>query len=398
MKNKVKENVIKYLKNNNLKASDIKDSVVTFESGHFYLKVTFTNNIVHPFRIFPYKLNKFGALFLGGTILTTSIGISGTLGNFKFSERENNVYLKNRDKTEEVSLLDDSFEEIDSLVIEPEDKSYLYEETNDINDIYVDSNVEFENVDYEELDPYELIDVSNNKDFLNCHYKEINTYGSLDPCIDSYDYVLDRYYEPINRYGNMYGVDPAIIAALIMQESGTDDSDYYQTNYNALGLGQINCSFFDNYTFHIYNYELGDYEDYTCTYEKLKNDRDEQIKVIAIMLQDSANRYNGNLAAMLISYNQGSGTLSNVVKNVISNTDYDSFDEVLDADDITIIPAYNFYTYGDPNYFSKVVTFINYELENNAFGNSTAIIKVPGSDDAIEYKTNLEVSSLKGAR
>ena len=256
----------------------------------------------------------------------------------------------------------------------------------------------FESVDEEYLDPYELIDTTREADLLSSHYKEINTYGSMDPCIDSYDYILDTYYEPINRYGNMYGVDPAIIAALIMQEVGTDDSEYYQTNYNALGLGQINCSFFDNHTFHVYNYDLGDYEYYTCTYEKLKNDRDEQIKVIAIMLQDSATRYNGNLAAMCIDYNQGCGTVSSIIKSVINDTDYDSSEEVLKADDITIIPAYNYFTYGDPNYFSKVVTFLNYELENKAFGSSTAIIKLPENDEVIEYATNIEVNSLKGVR
>lgn len=405
--NGLRERVKNYLVENHLKASDIKESVIDYNSGHIYLKVSFKDGSSHSFRFFPYNLTRKGLIFVGSTILTTSLGVCGIIGSYKYSTKDNVIKLEKIDPTYNEEYLDYSIainESLENVVSNDEtyDEDTLIEETTssneDIDLLDVEPNIPFEYVDSDDLDPYEMINLPSEV-VNNSYYRDINIYGSLEPTIDSYDYVLDKYYDAINTYGNRYGIDPAIIAAQIMQECGNArDDELYQTNYNSLGLGQINCSYFDNYVFHTYNFDTNSYEDYTCTYEKLKNNRDEQIKILAMMDQEYAIKYDGNLAAMLIGYNQGVGTVGKIISNIIDCTDCQSRDDVLSSSDISILSTYNYFTYGDPDYYSKVVTFINYELENNVFGKSSIFIRIPEQEEVVEYSTNVEVSSLTGSR
>ena len=376
-----------YLKKNNLKSSDIKNFNINFSNGHLFLNVDFKNNTSKHFRVFNYHLNKKGKLALGTTIVTLgAIGLMGSLGSYSFSENYEKIKLKPHVNNEIATVINSDEVNEDTVI--------------DINKSDIATSPTY-NIDNNEVS-YEYINMNeyyNNEEVnSNIFHRDINIRGSEYPSITSYNYILETYYDQINTYGNRYGIDPSIIAALVMQETGTEDTEYYQTCYEALGLGKFNCKYFDNHVFHVYNFETNTYEDYTCTYEKLKNNRDEQIKIIAMQLQTNAIQYDGNLAATLICYNQGMGTVNKIIKNVMGNTNYSTKDDVLNANDAAILSKYNSFTLGDPGYFNKVVTFLNYELENQVFGNNVATIKLPGEDRVIEYGTNLKLAALKGAR
>lgn len=371
--------IAKYLKNHNLKVTDIKGYKLVL-SG---LRVIFSDGTYHDFSFFKRKLNKKGAAFILGTgIVIGGATITGLMGSYYFNEKNDKLTLKNK---EEAIVADQTFED------KNQDNTYEH----DFN-MYNNSQVNFEYVDKNTLNPYEFFEDNEPANIIEKEYnREINIHGSDRPYLTSYDYVINNYYKAINKYGTRYGVDPAIVASLIMVECGNSQADAKsQTNYSALGLGQVNCKFFENKTFNVYNFENGEYEKYTFKYDYLKNDHDEQIKFIAILLQTYSFAYKGNLNAMLVSYNQGVGTVSNIINIVINNTECINKDDVLSNSDTTLISKYNTYKYGDPEYFNKVTTYLSYVLENEAFGSKYASIKsVDGEDYLYNVVTEVKIGS-----
>ena len=145
---------------------------------------------------------------------------------------------------------------------------------------------------------------------------------------------MNNYYDDILEYGITYGIDPSIIAALMMQEGSniydpTQSEDYYK-----IGFGQVNGSIWDGQSITVYNFVTQSYETYKINVMLLYNNPKEQIKLIAIMLQDNAVRYSGNLNAMFICYNQGMGTVSN-----IANSKNNPFSRLLTALGIRFVGA-----------------------------------------------------------
>lgn len=368
--NNLKESVRRYLIKNHLKPSDIKESVPVFEGGHFYLKVTFNNGHKCNFRFFPYKLNKSGAIFLGTTVVALgATSIMGIYGAYKFNNKNDDITLNKIDEAQIIASMD---EESNEQVINTE------------------PNVTFEYVDTNDLDPYKMVESSETYNINNSNYRDVNVTGSNFPNIISYNYIMDKYYNQIDKYGKRYGVDPALIASLIMVECGNSKYDeQYQTNASKLGLGQVNCKLFENQVFKTYNYETNTYEDYKFKTSNLMNNRDEQIKFVAISLQYYAKRFNGNINAMCVSYNQGMGTVNNILGKVVSETDYETKSNVLLSNNPALISQYNTYKYGDPEYFNKVMTYLNYCLDEKVFGKDYAEIK-QDEDHVYTYGVNTE--------
>lgn len=394
-----KTRIANYLHKNNLKLSNIKSKQITKINNHLYFRVNLDNGLTCDFRFFPYKLNTFGALFLASTTTVTTTGMFAIFGNYKFKEKDNEIALE---PISEVTITEKTEDPVETIIYEQE--SVI--SSPDAAEVSYTPNEEeaseiFEFVDPTELDPLNELDIADFKEVVessNQNYRDIVIPGSYDPCYDSYQYILDRYSEPINKYGNRYGIDPSIIAALIMEEVGTQDYESYQTNYACLGLGQVNCNYFEDEVFHTYNFDAGTYEDYRFKYEYLKNDRDEQIKAIAIFLQFYANRYNGNLYLMFVAYNQGMTSADNIVKNAMNDLGYSDKEDIYNIKDVSILQNYNPYKYGDPEYYQKLVTFLNFILKNEVFNSDTAKVILPEDENSIEYRVSLtEVESLKGA-
>ena len=391
-----KVRIANYLHKNNLKLIDITSKQIIRKNNHLYFRVDLKDGKSLDFKFFPYKLNTFGGLFLASTATLSATGVFALYGNFKFKEKDNNIMLE---QVSETSIVQTEESEVktketstSSEVVETEPAfvSYVNEQPEEI----------FEFVDSTELNPLDQLDIEDFKEVVessSSNFKDIVIPGSSDPCYDSYQYILDRYSEPINKYGNRYGIDPAIIAALIMEEVGDQDYESYQTNYSCLGLGQVNCNYFEDEVFHTYNFDADCYEDYRFKYEYLKNDRDEQIKAIAIFLQFYANRYNGNLYLMFIAYNQGMTSADNIVKMAMSDLGYEK-EDIYNIEDVSILQNYNPYKYGDPEYYPKLVTFLNFILKEEVFNSDTARIILPEEENPIEYRVSLtDVESLKGA-
>ncbi|MBR5662869.1 MAG: transglycosylase SLT domain-containing protein [Bacilli bacterium] len=356
--NNLKENVRRYLVKNHLKSSDIKEYVPIFKNGHFYLKVTFKNGKNCNFRFFPYKLNKSGAMFLGTTIVALgATSIMGIYGAYKYSLKDNEISLNKINENE--------------IVMNDYDESFTEP----------GATVSFEYVDPNDLDPYKMIESDEEYDIeKNENHRKINVKGSAFPNLASYNYVMDHYYNEIDKYGTRYGIDPAIIASLIMVECGGEKYDKAsQTNTKALGLGQVNCKLFENQNFRVFNCGTGSFEDYKFKTNNLMNNHDEQIKFIAILLQYYSNRYHGDVNGMAVSYNQGMGTVDNILVKILNETNYESKLQILTAEDGSLIAQYNPYTHGDPQYFNKLMTYLKFILNKKDFGKDYAEVLSEGS-------------------
>ncbi len=103
-----------------------------------------------------------------------------------------------------------------------------------------------------------------------------------------------KYENWIVQYGEQYDVDPALIAAIIMQESRFDPNA--KSRAGAKGLAQ-----FMDATAKTMAVATGRYPNYDIY------DPETSIQFCALHIKGLLNRYNGNLDAALAAYNAGGG-------------------------------------------------------------------------------------------
>lgn len=167
------------------------------------------------------------------------------------------------------------------------------------------------------------------------------------------------------KYGEIYGVDPDILIARDMQESGLSSNTRYNPS-GATGPSQIEYSLIGS-KFKVYNCKTKKYEIVKITKKKVTN-LDQNIKLGTMRFANCLNRTHGNIYAALQWYNYG-----NVFKVAIRKYAKDkgiSVDDVLKntkdlgwqkyIDDIhnnpgKYINGWRFSTYGDKNYYKKIV-------------------------------------------
>lgn len=239
------------------------------------------------------------------------------------------------------------------------------------DDITLNTYVDEPNYKYEDI---------NKEDHNNI--KENITYS--DVCIDVpvkaqnyltddvYNMVIDNFGDYIAKYSKMYGVDPNVVAGLIMVESPDYDinNDY---DYHKIGLGQYKGEYFDNDTFKTYNYITNEIESYTVHVENLYANPEEQIKMICITIATSAKDYNYNLAAILEHHNKGCGSVSTSLESIMNEKGYQSKDDVLKYEDQNEIIKH-MPELGDPRYSYKIAFCANKCLENKVFGDADKLI------------------------
>ena len=371
---------------NNVNYKDIKKMNVTKRNNKKYLNILFNNNTTRLVPYHEYKLNKKAAI---STTVAATIGtcaLAGTLASFKYSKNDNDITLNayaNPTTIEEVVETTTETEETNS--VEPQVEVV----TPTTPDIVAETPIETTSETTQE----ELVTEETTEDNYNENetIRYINVSGDSTRSVEVYEYIMNNYYDDILEYGITYGIDPSIIAALMMQEGSniydpTQPEDYYK-----IGFGQVNGSIWDGQSITVYNFVTQSYETYKINVMLLYNNPKEQIKLIAIMLQDNAVRYSGNLNAMFICYNQGMGTVSNIANSIVSsNPEYDNKVDVYTAIDPLLLDNANTYTYGDPEYSEKLFTFMDYILTNEDFGRDCASVTLP-SGEVITYYISTDV-------
>ena len=238
-------------------------------------------------------------------------------------------------------------------------------------DITVNTYVEEKDYKYEEINKEDHSDLDENTSYSDvCIDVPLKAQNYLTD--DVYNMVIDNFGEYISKYSKMYGVDPNVVAGLIMVESPDYDinNDY---DYHKIGLGQYKGEYFDNETFKTFNYVTNQMESYTVHVENLYANPEEQIKMICITMATSAKDYNYNLVATLEHHNKGCGSVSTSLESIMNEKGYQSKKDVLKYEDQNEIIKH-MPELGDPRYSYKIAYCANRCLENKVFGETDKLV------------------------
>lgn len=245
--------------------------------------------------------------------------------------------------------------------------------------------------------------VDNSKDEVFSNYVD-NIYRSINlemsdaanrylTLID-YDKIIVPFRDYIEKYSNEYGVDPNVIAGMILVES----PDYDISNdrdFNKIGLGQYKGEYFDNEVFKAYNFVTGQNDSFVFRAEELYQNPEEQIKFLCMDVANTSTMYDYNLVAMFEHHNKGYGSVQSVLEKIKNEYGYDSKKSVLENADPDLIIK-NINNIGDPNYSYKVLSCANLCLENSEFGYSDCV-KFKNAKTNEEVNINIEPISHKRA-
>lgn len=180
------------------------------------------------------------------------------------------------------------------------------------------------------------------------------------------------------KYGKAYGVDPDLLMARDMQESGLEHNSFNPAG--AYGISQIEHTlFYDPVSnpnaghVHVFNYETNSYEDFTIT-EQGALEIDTNIKYGAAKMQEKLRSYDYNIFLALQSYNYGS-SMNTVINNYSIATGKSYDDIIADANDFGWLEYVSEFhnnpnqyidwpygLYGDDLYISHIMRYISDEV------------------------------------
>ena len=248
---------------------------------------------------------------------------------------------------------------------------------NDLNEyVRQDSIVEM-NLDEEVIDEDNLTipEISNMIENINDNLQEENYENIVE---NNYNYLLEldagdwtetqkyidcynNYYSVIEKYANMYGIDPKLALAIACHERG-EHSDQIDDG-GAIGLFQIQVDVWDGNDISAYNFETGEWETYTIELDNIKNIED-NVKAGIMIFQDCLIRDSYNIEMAVQEYNFGHGGLLNAIHaasddlgvdinelETNGNTDWFNYR--------TANVTSDGYQMGDPNYVENVFKYIN---------------------------------------
>ena len=246
------------------------------------------------------------------------------------------------------------------------------------------------------LEPPERISDDNIDNLIfGSYYRTINSDGNFTYTYqENYDKMMNNYYSYYVTYGEMYGIDPAILAAMTMQEGGVYDPNASEEYYR-IGLGQVNGNIWDGVTVSCYNYNTNTEERYTISATNLYNNPIEQIKCLAIMMQQNARDCSYNLPAMIEEHNKGCGSIATALSNLRRDYPGYSNSEILNLEDPTLIERYVYCPGADPEYLDKILTYLDMILDNNAFGREYVYVR-SADGNVYTYNINIERTQTLG--
>lgn len=163
----------------------------------------------------------------------------------------------------------------------------------------------------------------------------------------------DLYYDIIEKYANMYGLDPSIMLAIATQERGVHSNEV--DSGGAIGLMQVQVSVWNGNDIKVYNYETESYETIHITLDKLR-DINFNIKVGCAIYQNYLNQMQGNKIAAIQTYNMGPGSVNKIINSYCYATGKTK-DEVLKSNDLGWLDYRNSSYPGDPDYVEHVLRY-----------------------------------------
>lgn len=235
----------------------------------------------------------------------------------------------------------------------------------------------------------EFNDKENNNDIINLSQKN----KELDSVSIEYEdrsdtekaYITKSYYSSlINKYADMYGIDPVLVTAVATQESGVHSS--ITSPGGATGLMQIQNSVWLGENVSAYNFETNSMETFTVTLDKIQ-DLEYNIKIGCMILQNAFQYMNYNTLAAIQCYNMGYGNMMDILNHYADDTNQ-GVDQILkNPEDIGWLSYRSYIDEGDQKYVEHVLSWIgeDFDLKN---------VKVDGSLVDINIDNNLNSKKM----
>ena len=220
-------------------------------------------------------------------------------------------------------------------------------ETETVNDD-IETTTIAEDIKIEEVENNSDLDELLNESSFHYSYEDRSNDNKINNC--------KRYEDIFEKYAHMYGLDKNLLMALSAQESS---GDHYNNLYNgpACGIMQIEKQVHIGTNTSAYNFNTNNMETITITEDSLNN-LDTNIKIGAMLLRQSIEKYNYNIPLALQTYNFGQGNMNKVL-------DTCSQQENISVEEMTNTPTYNnwlnyrnFLNIGDPEYVEHVFSFL----------------------------------------
>lgn len=250
-------------------------------------------------------------------------GVKGVKNILIDSSKASNSISYNDDKELKRSNVDLGFDNVNNAVSDNDDDTFVnVSNSSDVNDDIIIKDLEFD---------YEYSDIGDKEALENAY---------------QYNYYFEL-------YGNMYGIEPKLLALIAAQESSGVHKEYSENGF-ATGLMGIE-NVWSGETVRAYNYQTQEMEQMTIDYDRVSSDVDYNIKVGAMIFQQKLNAAVKNrgdlfsenelLAYAIQKYNLGGGNSARLFK--IGNGDWISNRDFIDA--------------GDSRYFEHVLSRLDNE-------------------------------------
>ncbi len=197
-------------------------------------------------------------------------------------------------------------------------------------------------------------DIKHFSDTLDIDSLKIQTddWTNTQKCISCYE----NYYDKIEKYAKMYGIDPSVAFAIACHERGSHSNQVDAGGGIGLYQIQIEGSWnWDNKEVSAYNFDTNSIETFKITKDNVSN-LDNNIKVGLMIFQNCLQRNDYNIAKAITEYNYGSTFLDKTINDACYFLDKD--DSYFN--DINHLEWLNYRNYGgDPHYLENVMKYID---------------------------------------
>lgn len=172
--------------------------------------------------------------------------------------------------------------------------------------------------------------------------------------------AADLYWDAIEKYANMYGLDPELVLALATQERGTHSSK--MDDGGATGLMQIQNGIWIGNEITAYNFETESYETVKVTESKIQN-CETNIKIGCMILQDMIHDKDYNILAGVLSYNMGGYNVNKIIKEYSEETGLSRSQILSDQTNCDWLKHRDIITVGDRNYLQHVLSYMGNDID-----------------------------------
>lgn len=256
-----------------------------------------------------------------------------------------NYFISNKNK--DVETINEPSNSYSSYV---DEEQIIIEKTEEKQD-----NEVLENTDVITQDEKEKQEQSNEKQY------DLGIATALES--EAYINTREKYYPIIEKYSLMYGLDPALMCALFSQESGGVHHPYIDES-GAEGLGQIQFNVWKDKTISAYNYNTGEEDSVTITFENLK-DVEYNIQASCMIAQNYMTLAHDNPFVFLTNYNMGPGSTKSIITTYANKENKEVSEIYNNSDDIDLgWLNYRSGYAGDPEYIEHVLRYYNGSLDD----------------------------------